>query len=94
MRWLVLSILTAAAGFAQLPSPNDAGVSMGHVHLMLGDADAQKKIWLDVLGAQPTKTGTLDNRHLRRPVSAPTHPVDRDPVLVNFKPRLRVIEHL
>jgi catechol 2,3-dioxygenase-like lactoylglutathione lyase family enzyme len=60
MRWLVLSVLTAAGAFAQLPSPNDAGVSMGHVHLMLGDADAQKKLWVDLLGAQPTKTGTLE----------------------------------
>jgi catechol 2,3-dioxygenase-like lactoylglutathione lyase family enzyme len=60
MRWLVFSVLTAAGAFAQLPSPNDAGVSMGHVHLMLGDADAQKKLWVDLLGAQPTKTGTLE----------------------------------
>jgi catechol 2,3-dioxygenase-like lactoylglutathione lyase family enzyme len=60
MRWLVLTVLTAARALAQLPAPNDAGVSMGHVHLMLGDADAQKKLWVDLLGAQPTHTGTLE----------------------------------
>jgi lactoylglutathione lyase len=60
MRWLTLILFSAVAAFAQLPAPNDAGVSMGHVHLMLGDADAQKKLWVDVLGAQPTRTGTLE----------------------------------
>src|SRR5215831_156833 len=60
MRWLTFSLFLATAAFAQLPAPNDAGVSMGHVHLMLGDADAQKKLWLDLLGAQPTRTGTLE----------------------------------
>jgi catechol 2,3-dioxygenase-like lactoylglutathione lyase family enzyme len=60
MRWLVLTVLSAAAALAQLPAPNDSGVSMGHVHLMLGDADAQKKLWVDLLGAQPTHTGTLE----------------------------------
>src|ERR1700756_3538032 len=60
MRWLVLTVLTAARGFAQLPAPNDAGVSMGHVHLMLSDAEGQKKLWVDLLGAQPTHTGTLE----------------------------------
>jgi catechol 2,3-dioxygenase-like lactoylglutathione lyase family enzyme len=60
MRWLVLCVFTAVRAFAQLPAPNDAGVSMGHVHLMLGDADSQKKLWVDVLGAQATHTGTLE----------------------------------
>jgi catechol 2,3-dioxygenase-like lactoylglutathione lyase family enzyme len=62
MRHLLLSLflLLPIAAFAQLTAPNDAGVSIGHIHLMSKDPDAQKKIWVEVLGAQPSKTGTLE----------------------------------
>src|SRR3982751_212893 len=59
MRWL-LFLAASAPLFAQLPAPNDAGVSMGHLHLMVADPEAQKKLWVEVLGAQPTHTGTLE----------------------------------
>src|SRR5436305_3658605 len=45
---------------AQLPAPNDAGVSLGHIHLMMADPDVQKKLWVDVLGAEVTHAGTLE----------------------------------
>jgi catechol 2,3-dioxygenase-like lactoylglutathione lyase family enzyme len=32
---------------------NDAGVTMGHHHLMVADVDAQRKIWVDALGGVP-----------------------------------------
>src|SRR5262249_2967274 len=32
----------------------------GHIHLLSKDPDAQKKIWIEALGAQVTKTGTLE----------------------------------
>jgi len=32
---------------------------MGHVHLVLKDPDAQQKLWIDVLGAEPSKAGPL-----------------------------------
>src|ERR1022692_4208048 len=60
MRCLVLLALSAASLPAQLPAPNDSGVSLGHIHLMVADPDAQKKIWVDVLGAQVTHAGTLE----------------------------------
>ena len=60
MRWMLLLAATAATLSAQLPAPNDAGVSLGHIHLMVGDPEAQKKVWVEALGAVPTKTGTLD----------------------------------
>src|SRR4051794_14600371 len=60
MRLLSLIALTATVLAAQLPSPNDAGVSLGHVHLTVADPDAHKKLWVDVLGAEATKTGTLE----------------------------------
>lgn len=48
-----------ASGFA-LPAAaqvlpfNDAGVTMGHHHIMAPDIDAQTAIWVDVLGGEPS----------------------------------------
>ena len=33
---------------------------MGHIHLMVADPEAQKKIWVEALGAEVTHTGTLE----------------------------------
>src|ERR1700681_628768 len=41
---------------AQLAAPNDAGASMGHVHLFVQDVDAAKKFWMAV-GGTPFKFG-------------------------------------
>jgi catechol 2,3-dioxygenase-like lactoylglutathione lyase family enzyme len=46
--------------YAQLSPPNDAGVSIGHIHLMVSDPDAHKKLWVDLLGAEVTHAGTLE----------------------------------
>jgi len=59
MRWL-LPLVAASAAFAQLPAPNEAGVSMGHLHFMVPNPDVHKKIWTDVLGAVPMKSGSLE----------------------------------
>lgn len=60
MRWLILLAASAASLLAQLAPPNDSGITMGHVHLIVSDPDAQKKIWVDVLGGQVTHSGTLE----------------------------------
>lgn len=63
MRWraiLTVFLISAAPLRAQLPAPNAAGVSAGHMHMMVRDPDAHKKIWVDVLGAQVVKTGPLE----------------------------------
>src|SRR3954451_4424417 len=60
MRWLVLFAISAASAFAQLAAPNEAGVAIGHVHLQVTDPDAHKKLWVDLLGGQVTKSGTLE----------------------------------
>ena len=60
MRWLLLIAASAASLFAQLAAPNAAGVSIGHVHIIVTDPAAQKQIWVGVLGAQVTNTGTLE----------------------------------
>ena len=57
---LVFLLFTEAPAFAQLTTANDHGITIGHVHLLSRDPDAQKKIWIEGLGAQPTRTGTLD----------------------------------
>lgn len=63
MRWLtILTVLliSAAPLRAQLPAPNAAGVSAGHTHMMVRDPEAHKKIWVDALGAQVVKSGSLE----------------------------------
>ena len=62
-----LAMLLCAAGLAvatvplsaQLGRPNAQGVSIGHVHLMVRDAEAHKKLWV-LLGADVTRTGSLE----------------------------------
>lgn len=60
MRWLALVAVSAGSLFAQLAPPNEAGISIGHVHLMLNDPEAQKKIWTGLFGAQVTHAGVLE----------------------------------
>lgn len=60
MRWLLLFAASAAPLFAQLAAPNESGVAVGHMHLMVGDPEAQKKIWVDLLGAEVTHAGALE----------------------------------
>ncbi len=52
----LLALLSVPASGAQLPGPNDAGVSMGHLHLFVQDVEAAKKFWIAV-GATPSKFG-------------------------------------
>jgi catechol 2,3-dioxygenase-like lactoylglutathione lyase family enzyme len=48
------------SGLSQLATANDGGVSIGHIHLFSKDPDAQRRIWVEAFGAQPTRTGTLE----------------------------------
>lgn len=59
MRWLCVFATFAAFVFAQLPAPNAMGVTPGHLHFVVPDADAMTKAWVDMFGAVPTKAGTL-----------------------------------
>jgi catechol 2,3-dioxygenase-like lactoylglutathione lyase family enzyme len=45
-----LALLSAPAAWAQLAAPNDAGVTMGHVHLVAQDLDAATKFWTTMGG--------------------------------------------
>jgi catechol 2,3-dioxygenase-like lactoylglutathione lyase family enzyme len=63
MRWLAilaLVLVSVAPLQAQLPTPNAAGVSAGHTHMMVRDPDVHKKIWVETLGAQVVTSGSLE----------------------------------
>jgi len=57
---MIASVLLAGALCAQLPPGNDKGVAMGHLHLLVRDVDAHKKLWVDTLGAKVVKAGSLE----------------------------------
>jgi len=52
-------LIPARASWAQVAAPNDTGVSMGHVHLIVQDVDAAKKFWT-AMGGVPGKLGMND----------------------------------
>jgi catechol 2,3-dioxygenase-like lactoylglutathione lyase family enzyme len=57
---LIASMILAAPVRAQLPAANAAGVSAGHMHLMVRDPAAHKKLWVDLFGAQVVNSGSLE----------------------------------
>lgn len=50
---VITTLLTQTAVEAQLLPPNEAGVTMGHVHLNVSDVEVHKKFWTDHFGATP-----------------------------------------
>lgn len=60
MRFLALALLSSAAAFAQLALPNEAGVTMGHVHLYVHDVAAHQRFFTEMLGGVAVKNGQLD----------------------------------
>ena len=63
MSWrtiLIVGLISVVPVRAQVPAPNAAGVTAGHIHLMVKDPAAHRKIWVDVLGAQVVKAGALE----------------------------------
>jgi catechol 2,3-dioxygenase-like lactoylglutathione lyase family enzyme len=57
---LIGFLISTAPVRAQLPAPNAAGVSAGHIHMMVRDPAAHKKIWVDLFGAQVVTSGSLE----------------------------------
>ncbi len=53
-RYGLLAALLPVSLVGQLAAPNDAGVSMGHVHFMTSDPEAHRKFWT-LIGAVPGK---------------------------------------
>jgi catechol 2,3-dioxygenase-like lactoylglutathione lyase family enzyme len=56
----LLSIVLSATASAQLEPPNQSGVAMGHLHLVVRDLEAQKRFWVEAMRAVPVKLGTMD----------------------------------
>ena len=53
-------LISADTARAQLPAPNAAGVSAGHMHMLVRDPAAHKKLWVDIFGAQVVTSGSLE----------------------------------
>jgi catechol 2,3-dioxygenase-like lactoylglutathione lyase family enzyme len=59
--FLLTGFMTSVAPVrAQLPEANAAGVSAGHLHMMVREPAAHKKIWVDLFGAQVVTSGSLE----------------------------------
>ena len=59
--WLTvfIAICFSATTRGQLFPPNEAGVTMGHVHLTVHDMEGNKKFWA-LIGGTPTKIDGTD----------------------------------
>src|SRR5256885_13855718 len=55
----VLMLVAARPAGSQLAPPNAAGVTFGHVHLSVKDAEVQKKLWVEQFGAVLSTKGTF-----------------------------------
>ena len=53
-------IFSSASVYAQLAPFNESGVTIGHVHLLVPDPEAHKKLWVDLLGAKIGHAGPLE----------------------------------
>lgn len=59
IRTLLVFLAAWSAAFAQLPAPNAAGVSMGHLHFNTQNVEEALRFW-QTLGGKPFKVGKLD----------------------------------
>ena len=55
----VIALLTAASLPAQLTPPNTAGVTLGHIHMIVKDVEAQTRFLVDMLGGTVVKNDKL-----------------------------------
>ena len=64
MRFLTLfflfSCMVCAPAFAQLTPTNEAGATIGHIHWLVPDPAAHKKLWVDLFGAKVVNAGALE----------------------------------
>jgi len=72
LRWLVSRNMLFALGgislfagsstslFAQLAGPNESGVSIAQAHLIVRNPAEQKTLWVDIMGAKITHSGSLE----------------------------------
>src|SRR5687767_11088752 len=58
--WIFLFAASAGPLFAQIAPPNESGVSIGHVQLIVRNPEVHKKLWVDMLGAKVARSGSLE----------------------------------
>ena len=56
--WL-LAFSSSSPALAQLAPPNDIGVALGHIHLVVKDVEVQKPFWTTMLGGTLVTNGPL-----------------------------------
>jgi catechol 2,3-dioxygenase-like lactoylglutathione lyase family enzyme len=56
----LLALVLVRPVHAQLFPPNQAGITMGHIHLNVRNIEAHRKFWVDVFGAIPLRRDGLD----------------------------------
>jgi catechol-2,3-dioxygenase len=56
--WL-MAVFTAHSASAQLAPPNDIGVALGHIHLVVKDVEAHRQFWTTALGGTLVTNGPL-----------------------------------
>lgn len=56
---LIAAMFAVLPASAQLAPPNDAGVTLGHIHLFVKDVEAQKKFWTAEMGGTLVQNGPL-----------------------------------
>ena len=62
MRLLLIATmvcLVASPAYAQLATPNDAGLTYGHVHLNVSDIKLHKRLWVEHFGGVVVQKGSL-----------------------------------
>jgi predicted enzyme related to lactoylglutathione lyase len=57
---LAIALLTVTPARAQLVQRNQLGITMGHMHLVVKDVEAQKQFWINVMGGTLVKNGSLE----------------------------------
>jgi catechol 2,3-dioxygenase-like lactoylglutathione lyase family enzyme len=57
---LTLAICALTPAFAQLAPPNDAGVTLGHIHLVVRDVEVQKRFWTEMMGGSAVMNDRLE----------------------------------
>ena len=60
LTFLAIAMFGATAAQAQLAQRNQLGITMGHVHLVVKDVDAQKRFWISEMGGTLVKNGPIE----------------------------------
>jgi catechol 2,3-dioxygenase-like lactoylglutathione lyase family enzyme len=56
---LALGFLASTPALAQLAPPNDLGIALGHIHLVVKDVEAHRQFWTRMMGGTLVTNGPL-----------------------------------